>query len=86
MQNSFFNCDCIAGAQKHIASNSIDLIVCDPPYGIEGDQLHKHYNRNENHVIDGYVEIAREKYPEFSEKWIAEAERIDLFEYCRMEL
>ena len=72
----FYNEDCISGCKKHIESNSIDLIITDPPYGIDGDKLDKHYYRNENHVIEGYVEIPSNEYPEFSENWITEAERI----------
>ena len=72
----FFNEDCISGCKKHLESNSVDLIITDPPYGIEGDKLDKHYNRNESHVIDGYVEIPSSQYPQFSEDWIMEAERI----------
>ena len=72
----FFNEDCISGCKKHLESNSVDLIITDPPYGIEGDKLDKHYNRNESHVIDGYVEIPASEYPRFSENWIKEAERI----------
>lgn len=76
MNNIFFNQNCIEGAQKYLKDNSIDLIVTDPPYGINGDKLHKHYNRNEEFVIDGYVEIPQNEYAEFSEKWIKEAERV----------
>ncbi|MDR1983770.1 MAG: site-specific DNA-methyltransferase [Prevotellaceae bacterium] len=72
----YYNEDCIEGARKYIADNSIDLIITDPPYGINGDKLDKHYNRNENNVIDGYVEISEKDYPDFSKKWIKEAERV----------
>jgi len=72
----FYNENCITGAKKHIADNSVDLIITDPPYGIDGDKLHKHYNRNEEHVIDGYVEVPAVEYDKFSEKWIMQAERI----------
>jgi len=72
----YFNQDCIAGAREHLECNSIDLIVTDPPYGIDGDTLHKHYNRNESLVVDGYVEVSEEKYAEFSQQWICEAERV----------
>lgn len=75
-QNRFFNEDCIEGCKKHIESGSIDLIITDPPYGIEGDKLHKHYHRNEEYVLDGYIEIPKEEYYEFSVSWIKEAERI----------
>ncbi|QSZ66489.1 site-specific DNA-methyltransferase [Methanofollis aquaemaris] len=72
----FYNEDCISGAKKHIESNSVDLIVTDPPYGINGDKLHLHYNRNEDFVVEGYVEIPESECGEFSLKWIKEAERI----------
>lgn len=74
--NQFYNIDCISGAKKYIPDNSIDLIITDPPYGIDGDKLHKHYNRKEDFVIDGYVEVPSSEYPEFSIQWIKEAERI----------
>ncbi|ODV50473.1 site-specific DNA-methyltransferase (adenine-specific) [Methanohalophilus euhalobius] len=74
--NVFYNEDCITGAATHIPDGSVDLIITDPPYGIKGDKLHQHYNRNEKFVIDGYVEIPEDKYADFSLTWIKEAERI----------
>jgi len=53
----FFNEDCISGERTRIADGSVDLIITDPPYGIEGDRLHRHYNRSEKLVLDGYIEI-----------------------------
>lgn len=76
LHNKFYNENCISGAQKYLPDNSIDLIITDPPYGIGGDKLHKHYNRNEKYAIDGYVEIPQNEYGDFSEKWIKEAERV----------
>ena len=73
---TFYNGDCISGAARYIADCSVDLIITDPPYGICGDTLHKHYNRNEKFVVDGYVEIPEEEYGNFSQRWICEAERI----------
>jgi site-specific DNA-methyltransferase (adenine-specific) len=67
--------DCIHGAREFIKNDSIDLIITDPPYGINANQLHKHYHRREDAVLDGYVEIPIEDYPVFSKEWIAEAER-----------
>ena len=72
----FYNEDCIEGAKKHLKSNSIDLIISDPPYGINGDKLDKHYNRDESNVLDGYVEVPENEYPEFSMNWVKEAERV----------
>jgi site-specific DNA-methyltransferase (adenine-specific) len=74
--SNFYNYDCIGGAKKYLKDGSVDLIVCDPPYGINGDKLDKHYKRNENPVIDGYVEVPTNQYAEFSLNWIKEAERI----------
>ena len=76
MTNRFYNEDCIAGARKHLPDGSVDLIISDPPYGIAGDTLHKHYNRNEKFVLDGYTEVPAEAYPEFSVQWIQQAERV----------
>lgn len=76
MRYEFYNQDCIQGAKEHLEDNSIDLIVTDPPFAIEGDHLHKHYNRNEAFVIDGYVEVPQEEYADFSRNWITEAERV----------
>jgi site-specific DNA-methyltransferase (adenine-specific) len=74
--STFYNGDCISGAARHIPDNSVDLIITDPPYGINGNKLHLHYNRNEDFVIEGYVEIPQKEYAVFSEKWIREAERV----------
>jgi site-specific DNA-methyltransferase (adenine-specific) len=71
-----FNTDCVKGALRHLADASVDLIITDPPYGIEGDRLHRHYNRDERFVIDGYVEVEAHAYNPFSRAWIAQAERV----------
>lgn len=72
----FYNLDCVEGAKRHLPDGSVDLIVTDPPYGIAGDELHKHYNRDENYVVDGYIEVDRGDYPAFTRAWIAEAARV----------
>jgi site-specific DNA-methyltransferase (adenine-specific) len=75
-QAVLYNEDCIEGAARYIGEGSVDLIVTDPPYGIEGDRLHRHYNRNEEYVATGYVEIPWNEYRDFSLRWIGEAERV----------
>lgn len=76
MDALFVNADCVEGALEHLADASVDLIVTDPPYGIQGDRLHRHYNRDERYVIDGYVEVEQHAYAAFSRAWIAQAERV----------
>ena len=74
--NIFYNGDCVTGAREHIPDNSVDLIITDPPYGINGDQLHQHYNRDEEFVVEGYIEVPASEYGEFSLNWVKETERI----------
>ncbi|MDK2975403.1 MAG: hypothetical protein PWP08_1774 [Methanofollis sp.] len=74
--NTFYNGDCIPGAERYIPDDSVDLIVTDPPYGIDGEGLHKHYNRDEAFVVDGYVEVPSAAYGAFCLRWIAQAGRI----------
>jgi len=73
---SFWNEDCRDGSKKHLKDNSIDLMIVDPPYAIEGDKLDKHYNRDESNVIEGYIEIPKAEYAQFSLEWIQQAERV----------
>lgn len=75
-EHLFVNADCVRGAADHLADGSVDLIVTDPPYGIEGDRLDRHYNRDERFVDDGYVEVDARDYARFSREWIAQAERV----------
>lgn len=72
----FFNEDCISGAAERLPDASVDLIITDPPYGIEGGSLHKHYNRDESQVLDGYVDVAPEDYRTFTSNWIKQAARV----------
>lgn len=74
--NKFYNDDAITGAAKHLADASVDLIITDPPYGINGDKLHQHYNRDEKFVVDGYIEVPASQYGEFTHAWVKQAERV----------
>jgi site-specific DNA-methyltransferase (adenine-specific) len=76
MNHFIYNLSCIDGMQKHVKDNSVDLIFTDPPYGIEGDKLDKHYNRDESNVVEGYIDVPLNEYAEFSKKWINECERV----------
>lgn len=67
------NEDCITGSQK-IESNSIDLIICDPPFGIHESEFKKHYNRKDS-TLQGYVEAPKD-YDKFTLDWMTEATRI----------
>lgn len=66
--------DCIEG-MKLLPAKSIDLIIADPPFGIDFDGKSGVYNRDEKLVIEGYEET-NESYHDFTTKWIAELPRI----------
>lgn len=65
--------DCIQG-MKRLPHESIDLVIADPPFGIEFDGKSSVYNRDEDLVIEGYEEV--KDYQEFTRAWLAELPRI----------
>jgi site-specific DNA-methyltransferase (adenine-specific) len=67
--------DCISG-MKTLSDNSIDLVIADPPFGIEFSKKESLYNRNSDLVSDGYKEIIKPNYSEFTSKWIQGLVRI----------
>ena len=71
-----YNQSCIEGMREHVADESIDLVFTDPPYGIDGDELDVHYNRDESKVVPGYVDVPLTEYAKFSQNWIKECERV----------
>ena len=36
-KNTIFNLDCLTGMKQHIPDESIDIIICDPPYNFGKD-------------------------------------------------
>ena len=61
---------------KEIPENSIDLIITDPPFAIDFKAKRNNYHRTQSRVLEGYNEIPKEKYYEFTLSWIKEAYRI----------
>lgn len=74
MNYQVYNQDCRQGL-KSLADESVDLIFTDPPFGIQGQRLDQHYNRQKDFVIQGYKE-SDEDYETWSTTWIKECERI----------
>ena len=73
---TFWNEDCVTGARARLPDGCVDLVLTDPPYGIEGDTLDKHYHRKEGNVVPGYVDVPAADYARFSLDWISEAVRV----------
>jgi len=61
---------------KDIPDSSIDLIVTDPPFAIDFKAKRSNYNRSQDRVLEGYNEIPKERYHEFTVGWMREAYRI----------
>lgn len=66
--------DCIKGLRS-LPGASIDLIIADPPFGIEFSAKEQAYNRNSSYVISEYKEV-NEDYDVFTDLWIQELPRI----------
>jgi site-specific DNA-methyltransferase (adenine-specific) len=72
---NLYNIDCILGSKKYLQDKSVDLIICDPPFGIGENSFEKHYKRKKEKVFDGYCE-APDDYLKFSHDWMNETTRI----------
>jgi len=61
---------------NEIKENSIDLIVTDPPFAIDFNAKRNNYNRKQTKVLEGYNEIKKDDYYDFTYKWMKEAYRV----------
>ena len=73
--NEIYNMDCTKG-MKLVPVNTIDLVITDPPFAIEFKAKRSNYNRTQSRVLEGYNEISKEKYYEFTIKWMKECYRL----------
>ena len=69
------NADCIEG-MKSLPENSVDLVITDPPFGIDFKADRANYNRKSSRVLEGYNEVKPKDYLSFSVGWMAEAHRL----------
>jgi site-specific DNA-methyltransferase (adenine-specific) len=73
--NKIYNMDCIEG-MKLIPIETIDLVITDPPFAIDFKAKRSNYNRIESNVLEGYNEIPKEEYYDFTVEWMKEIYRI----------
>jgi len=59
-----------------VPAESVDLVITDPPFAIDFKAHRLNYNRTRSNVIEGYQEVHKEDYREFTKTWIAGAERV----------
>ena len=73
--NKIYNKECIIG-MKAIPDETIDLVVTDPPFAIDFKAKRGNYNRTASRVLEGYKEITKENYYEFTLNWMSQCFRI----------
>ena len=59
-----------------LPDQSVDLVITDPPFGIEFQAKRGNYNRKDERVLAGYSEIKGADYAEFSLNWLREVRRV----------
>ncbi|MCX8027155.1 MAG: site-specific DNA-methyltransferase [Thermodesulfovibrionales bacterium] len=73
--NNIYHMDCIEG-MKNIPEDSIDIVITDPPFAIDFKAKRSNYNRTATRVIEGYNEIPKDNYHDFTIKWMTEVYRV----------
>ncbi|MDE0396379.1 MAG: site-specific DNA-methyltransferase [Candidatus Poribacteria bacterium] len=73
--NFIRNIDCVGG-MRDLPSESVDLIVTDPPFAIDFKAKRSNYNRKGSRVLEGYSEVQADEYLEFTQSWMGEAYRL----------
>lgn len=74
--NQIFNEDCIAGMARHLPDQCVDLVITDPPFGIEFQAKRANYNRMGHRVLEGYSEVKGADYLTFTRAWLAQVRRV----------
>ncbi len=67
--------DCLKSLDE-LPDGSMDLVLTDPPFAINFKAKRNNYNRTAGNVIEGYKEIPKEKYLDFSKEWINQSFRV----------
>jgi site-specific DNA-methyltransferase (adenine-specific) len=66
--------DCKSG-MVGLTEESVDLVIADPPFGIDFSGKENSYNRKQDLVMDSYQEI-KSDYGQFTEAWMKQVQRI----------
>ncbi|MFX0171070.1 MAG: site-specific DNA-methyltransferase, partial [Candidatus Hodarchaeota archaeon] len=67
--NQIYHLDCMEGL-KQIEPESVDLLLTDPPFGIDFHLVGTQYNRKQKELGVIYTEISQEEYYEFTLDWL----------------
>lgn len=71
------NDDC-RNALEYLKPENVDLLICDPPFGLKETQFESMYNRKPEHVVGGYVEAPSnpKDYYRFTVEWLRIAKKV----------
>lgn len=71
------NQDCMSFIRS-LANQSVQCVVCDPPFGLGENTFDKHYARDADQVIEGYQTAPQDakSYEDWAKTWIHEIPRI----------
>lgn len=61
---------------SRIPDASVDLVITDPPFGIEFQAKKANYNRKGSRVLEGYNEVKGIDYLDFTRAWLGEVRRV----------
>ena len=67
--------DCIH-EMRNLPTESIDMVIADPPFGLNFGEMEVLYNRNSDFVAKGYQDVEIHDYATFCQKWIQELPRV----------
>jgi site-specific DNA-methyltransferase (adenine-specific) len=74
--NQIYNEDCIEGMARRLPDQCVDLVITDPPFGIDFQAKKANYKRKSARVLEGYNEVKGADYLEFTEAWLREVKRV----------
>ncbi len=68
-KNQIYNMNCLEGLDQ-IEEGSVDLLLTDPPFGIDFHKVGSQYNRKQKELGKLYHEIPIEEYYDFTLSWL----------------
>jgi site-specific DNA-methyltransferase (adenine-specific) len=73
--NHIYHMDCLEGMSL-LDNESIDLVITDPPFAIDFKARRSNYNRTQSRVLEGYNEVHKSQYYDFTVRWMREVYRL----------
>lgn len=74
--NKIYNIDCVEGAKQYIANDSVNLMICDPPYNLGYGGTTSKITKRARFGLIANDNLNDKEYMSFSLKWLKEAYRI----------